>query len=95
MMTAGLGLRIRISNSYSGVVARLDRAIQYSRDGSALTRYHGVLDAPLSRGMTIEKHTSAISPRKSARVLPETSRPQIRGRRECRALDAPAASHAK
>ena len=45
----------------------------------------------LKRGMTIEGRSFAISPRVFTRVLPEASLPQIRGRRECRALDAPAA----
>src|ERR1700680_2482330 len=40
------------------------------------------------------RHTSAISPR-LAREFIRTSRPQIRGRRECRALGAPAALCAK
>jgi hypothetical protein len=34
------------------VIARLDRAIQYSRDASGIRRSRGVLDSPLSRGMT-------------------------------------------
>jgi hypothetical protein len=49
--------------AYSGVVARLDRAIQYSRDGSCLNEISRRTGCPLSRGMTIEKHTFAISPR--------------------------------
>src|SRR5260221_13604132 len=41
------------------------------------------------------RHSFAISPRLCARVFPGTSRLlKIRGRRECRAHDAPAASHA-
>jgi len=35
------------------VVARLDRAIQYSREVAMGSRRRGVLDAPLSRGMTV------------------------------------------
>jgi hypothetical protein len=42
-----------------------------------------------SNSLVISSHNFAISPRVFARVLPETSRPPIRGRRECRALDAP------
>jgi len=34
------------------VVARLDRAIQYSKDAGDQSRGRGVLDTPLSRGMT-------------------------------------------
>jgi len=33
------------------VIARLDRAIEYSRESSGLRRGWGVLDSPLSRGM--------------------------------------------
>jgi hypothetical protein len=51
-MTARMSNSFAFSNSYSNVIARLDRAIQYSRGDSHLTRRHGVLDAPLSRGMT-------------------------------------------
>jgi len=40
-------------------------------------------------------HTSAISPRMCASLAGRFARLKIRGRRECRALDAPAASHAK
>jgi hypothetical protein len=36
----------------STVIVRLDRAIQYSRDGEVKSRGRGVLDAPHSRGMT-------------------------------------------
>ncbi|MGY4284974.1 hypothetical protein ACVWXO_004194 [Bradyrhizobium sp. LM2.7] len=51
------------------VIARLDRAIQYSRGADGIRRSRGVLDSPLSRGMTgvggtkrirkIERATSA------------------------------------
>jgi hypothetical protein len=55
-----------------------------------------------SPGMTAEfvspyhfpKRTSAISRRDASEVYVPTSHPQFRGRRECRALDAPAASYA-
>ena len=40
------------------------------------------------------RYASAISPRVFARVMPEASLPRIRGRRECRALAAPAISYA-
>jgi len=36
MMTAGVRHRFEFQTAYPGVVARLDRAIQYSRDGSRL-----------------------------------------------------------
>jgi hypothetical protein len=54
MMTLRTCNSLTFSNSYSNVIARLDRAIKYSRGDSCLTRRHGVLDAPLSRGMTTE-----------------------------------------
>jgi hypothetical protein len=38
----------------SVVGARLDRATQYSRDGSAKQRSRGVLDRPPSRTMTLK-----------------------------------------
>ena len=34
------------------VIARLGRAIQYSRNAGEIRRSRGVLDCPLSRGMT-------------------------------------------
>jgi hypothetical protein len=54
----------------------------------------GILDHPPSRVMTAG-HNSAISPRVFARGLILKSRPLERGRRECRALDAPAAWRAE
>src|SRR5258707_4406234 len=63
-----------------------------------------VASAPRNDGRTashfkqppIYKHSFAISPRLCARGLPGTSRLlKIRGRRECRALDAPVASCVK
>jgi hypothetical protein len=51
----------------------------------------GILDAPLSRGMTAERHAKAFSRRTCARVLQEP-RPRKQGRREDRVLAAPAAS---
>jgi hypothetical protein len=63
--------------------------------------------APLTFGLRIPRafdgtirddgtrtHPSAFSRRENARALP-TATPENRGSRECRALDAPAASHAK
>jgi hypothetical protein len=38
----------------SVVIARLDRAIRYSRDGGGTRIGRGVLDSPPSRGMTAE-----------------------------------------
>jgi hypothetical protein len=51
-------------------------------------------DASHRPGMTA-RCESAISPHVLREVLLETSRPPIRGRRECRALDAPAAWRAE
>jgi hypothetical protein len=56
-----------MSNSYSNVIARLDRAIQYSRGDSCLVRRYGVLDAPLSRGMT----TKNMAPQSRGTNAPE------------------------
>jgi hypothetical protein len=41
------------------------------------------------------RHAFAISPRLSREFYLNVLSSEIRGRRECRALDAPAASHAK
>jgi len=38
---------------HSGVIARLDRAIQYSETVVIESISLGVLDSPLSRGMTV------------------------------------------
>jgi hypothetical protein len=50
----GFGIERRngfvFQTAYTDVVARLDRAIQYSRDGCVFTRRHGVLDAPHKAG---------------------------------------------
>jgi len=51
-------------------------------------------DGGFSRQLS-NSHTSAISPRMCASLAGRFARLKIRGRRECRALDAPAASHAK
>src|SRR4030088_464314 len=45
--------------------------------------------ATYSQTQLLHRHSFAISPRNFARGLSETSRPPIRGRRECRAPDAP------
>jgi hypothetical protein len=94
---AGTTSKRRSFNSqtaYSGVVARLDRAIQYSATARVSTRYHGVLDAPrLKRGMTIERHGCALSRRNAPGLC--MSHPPDRGRGECRVPAAPAASRAK
>jgi len=37
---------------FSVVIARLDRAIQYAEAVDVTTALSGILDAPLSRGMT-------------------------------------------
>jgi len=47
------------------VIARLDRAIQYSRDASGIRRRRSVLDSPPSRGMTAVGGAGRI--RKTAR----------------------------
>jgi hypothetical protein len=58
-------------------------------------RSRGVLGPPLSRGMTTEQ-ASTISRRHAPEVCQETLAPsKLRGRRECRMHDAPAASRAK
>jgi hypothetical protein len=49
----------------------------------------------LKRGMTIEKHDSAFPRRDAPEVFKKSFTQEIRGRREYRALAAPAASHAK
>jgi hypothetical protein len=46
---------IQASSSYLEVVARLDRATQYSEAVVFKPIGRGVLDAPLSRGMTRRK----------------------------------------
>ena len=44
------------------VIARLDRAIQYSATGVLESRGRGVLDAPLLRGMTAELSARTSAP---------------------------------
>jgi hypothetical protein len=81
------------------------RGIQYA----AASRFHrncsGILDRPLSRTMTAGiqisnsgipcRHGFAISPRIHASFALNVLPSAIRGRRECRAHDAPAASRAE
>ncbi|WFU73367.1 hypothetical protein [Bradyrhizobium sp. CB2312] len=43
---------VRRSDHTTGVIARLDRAIQYSETALIASMGRGVLDAPLSRSMT-------------------------------------------
>ena len=50
--------------------------------------------APPNDGADIT-HTSAFSPRDALEFANDEAHLKFRGRRECRALDAPAASHAK
>jgi hypothetical protein len=38
----------------TGVIARLDRAIQYAAASPDIAAVSGILDSPLSRGMTAE-----------------------------------------
>jgi hypothetical protein len=47
-------IQIRFSNSHFDVIVRLDRTIQYSETSELKQRSHRVLDAPHSRGMTME-----------------------------------------
>ena len=60
-----------------GVIARLDRAIQYSETAVIESRSYGVLDSPPSRGMTVSSgepaHTSysvIASAAKQSRIPP-------------------------
>jgi hypothetical protein len=46
------GKRNHVGNKKLAVIARLDRAIQYSEASMVGERKPGVLDAPLSRSMT-------------------------------------------
>ncbi|OAF10550.1 hypothetical protein AYJ54_09705 [Bradyrhizobium centrolobii] len=46
---------------HSAVIARLDQAIQYSRESGGIRMGRSVLDSPLSRGMTAE-FVAAVSP---------------------------------
>jgi hypothetical protein len=49
----------------------------------------------IPRNDHVVTHASAISPRHSREFAMDEAHLKFRGRRECRALDAPAASHAK
>jgi hypothetical protein len=42
--------KFQTATKYTTVIARLDRAIQYSRDACVSSRRRGVLDAPLEAG---------------------------------------------
>ena len=55
----------RLCTTTSTVIARLDRAIQYSGTGAITSKRRGVLDTPPSRGMTTE--CLAASPATSSR----------------------------
>jgi hypothetical protein len=63
---SGTIFRFNFQTTYSDVIARLDRATQHSRDGSAHAIGLGVLDAPRSRGMTTAERASAF-PRRGSR----------------------------
>jgi len=56
-----------IAHHTLAVIARLGRAIQYSRDASGRPRSRGVLDSPPSRGMTVVGEARRI--RKTVRYL--------------------------
>ncbi len=83
---------IQLSNSPSfGVVARLDRAIQYCRGVCAQA------EAPLEywmprmkRGMTAEDKATPSRGAHGTRVMHRNALAGMRGRRECRMLAAPA-----
>jgi hypothetical protein len=57
----------------------------------AYSRHHGVLDAPPEAGHDKERNF-AFSPRLAPEFYQNVPLSEIRGRRECRAPDAPAAS---
>jgi hypothetical protein len=87
--------RFEFQTAHSNVVARLDRAIQYSRDVRIYPRRPGVLDAPLEAGHdNRQTHTFAFSRRKAPELCKKLH-PPFRGRREYRAPGAPAAACAK
>jgi hypothetical protein len=48
------------ANAYSAVIARLDRAIQYSEAAVIESIGCGVLDCPPSRAMTAEFHQPGL-----------------------------------
>src|SRR5258706_14201427 len=55
----GVTMRSNIPSTHTAVVARLDRAIQDSRDADDKSRSRGVPDHPLSRVMTTEPGVAA------------------------------------
>src|SRR5665213_719855 len=68
-----------IGHKNTTVIARLDRATQYSRAAVAKHERSGILDRPLSRTMTTG-YASAFSRQGFARVLQITPPPKRRGR---------------
>src|SRR5262249_52460790 len=72
------------------VIARLDRAIQYSRDGGVSLRSRGVLDCPLSRAMTVRALIRVLAARSRPSFSRNSVPPVYRGRREGR---VPADTH--
>jgi len=54
-------LRLNVGITNSVVIARLDRAIQYSETSVIEPRGRGLLDSPLSRGMTAVMWHHSIS----------------------------------
>src|SRR5580700_8283990 len=82
--------------NHSGVIARLDRAIQYSRDVSVKSDASGILDAPPSRSMTADfnerpSYSTVKQPCvrvSAARLRPDDANKTLveRGRRKRRVL---------
>jgi hypothetical protein len=105
----GYGPRVRGDDAKRAAVHRRHtprmRGIQYA----AASRFnHGCLwntgspafagddsQIQISNSNIPGSHSFAISPRDAPEFLLSTFRPHVRGRRECRALGAPAASRAK
>jgi hypothetical protein len=76
------------------VVARLDRAIQYSRDVRVHPRGLWNTGSPAFAGDDSERQTPNSSRHDCARALHRHCPSENGGRRECRVLTAPAASRA-
>jgi hypothetical protein len=72
------------------VIARLDRAIQYSRGGAAEPRSRGVLGPPIKSGDDGGGCGKAFPRHHMPEFCSVHCHPQPRGRRECRMLAAPA-----
>src|SRR4030081_2719538 len=71
-------------------MAACSASFETRKDALLTMRVNIATSSPLSGDNSVViKHGFAISPHVFARVLPGTSRPRIRGRRECRAPDAP------